>query len=434
MRQVGQSLGIAMSALSGIVLAMDSDYRVAHRWSLEGRLLSSAVKAQRRIPDMILSGVVVLLGTACASTAPAVTQLPPPTVTAALSAGSAVHEVAVQVPQPTATIVAFPTPTTTTAIEPTASAVVSTPTVELQASVSQVPVHYMVRAGDTLLGIAMVFDVPMAALQLANGLGSATLIHLDQVLEIPAAEAWTDASPFWVVYEVEEGQTLGEIAALNGIGLADLLAANRDIDVNRISVGQALVLPLRGPQDMVAKVTEPEPPAAPPEMVSAAAAVVTEDVVPAEETPAEPEPTEVPAPPPPPEGVVGLADAIFRLVNAERSAYGLAPLTWNETLARAAQRHADDCYARGWCSHTGSDGSTYKQRIIREGYAPVRWSECWAWYGTAERAVAMWMDEVPPNDPHRRTILNEALTEVGVGVVPGNGYGYYFIADFGTPQ
>ncbi len=76
-----------------------------------------------------------------------------------------------------------------------------------------------------------------------------------------------------------------------------------------------------------------------------------------------------------------------------------------------------------------------KERIIRQGYDPVRWSECWAWHGTPEMAVAMWMDEVPPNDPHRRTILSTWLTEVGVGVVPAaEGRGYYFIADFGTPR
>jgi uncharacterized protein YkwD len=144
--------------------------------------------------------------------------------------------------------------------------------------------------------------------------------------------------------------------------------------------------------------------------------------------------TEAPLPAALPADVVGLSAEVFRLVNAQRAAYGLPPLAWSDTLARAAQRHADDCFARGWCSHTGSDGSTYKQRIIREGYDPVRWSECWAWYGSAERAVAMWMDEIPPNDPHRRTILNEALTEIGVAVVPGNGFGYYFIADFGTPR
>ena len=75
-----------------------------------------------------------------------------------------------------------------------------------------------------------------------------------------------------------------------------------------------------------------------------------------------------------------------------------------------------------------------KTRIVREGYDPVRWSECWAWYGTPALAVEMWMDEVPPDDAHRRTILNTYLTEVGVGVVPGNGNGFYYIADFGTPR
>ena len=139
-------------------------------------------------------------------------------------------------------------------------------------------------------------------------------------------------------------------------------------------------------------------------------------------------------PPLPPPDLAALPGEIFRLLNEQRAAYGLPALLWNDTLASAAQRHADDCEAQGWCGHTGSDGSSYRDRIIREGYDPVRWSECWAWYGSAERAVAMWMDEAPPNDPHRRTILSDYLTEVGVGVVPGNGFGYYFIADFGTPN
>ena len=153
----------------------------------------------------------------------------------------------------------------------------------------------------------------------------------------------------------------------------------------------------------------------------------------------EPTPTDVPASPDtgapaPAPDLAALPGEIFRMLNEQRAAYGLPALMWNDTLASAAQRHADDCEAQGWCGHTGSDGSSYRDRIIREGYDPVRWSECWAWYGSAERAVAMWMDEAPPNDPHRRTILSDYLTEVGVGVVPGNGFGYYFIADFGTPN
>jgi uncharacterized protein YkwD len=43
------------------------------------------------------------------------------------------------------------------------------------------------------------------------------------------------------------------------------------------------------------------------------------------------------------------------------------------------------------------------------------------------------MDEEPPNDPHRRTLLTTWFTEIGVGVAETT-WGYYFIADFGRPQ
>jgi uncharacterized protein YkwD len=309
---------------------------------------------------------------------------------------------------------------------------------------------YTVLPGDTLLGIAFEYGVPLAALQLANNLGDSFLIRAGQELAIPAPRDWAQASRFWIVYLVSAGETLGAVAVRYGLSLADLEAANPGLNVDRISIGQALVLPLDGPAEMIAAANRPrevtpasQPPSSQPP-VQAAAPVAAPG--PAGDAPAVgpdappevPPPSEAPPPPPAsaavPPDVTGLPAEIFRLVNEQRAAYNLPPLAWNETLARAAQRHANDCQARGWCSHTGSDGSSYKQRIIREGYDPARWSECWAWYGTAVRAVAMWMDEVPPNDPHRRTILNPDLTEVGVGVVPGNGFGYYFIANFGRPR
>lgn len=300
---------------------------------------------------------------------------------------------------------------------------------------------YTVQAGDTLLGIAMAHDVPMAAIQLQNGLGASTTVRLGQELEIPAAGSWGDASPFWVVHEVASGETLSAVASQYGLALSDLLSANNAVDPDRLSVGQALVLPVKSPVEVLAAAkapgaTSPPPtataaPPATPTVIAAAAEAPEETEVALEE-----EPTAIPSPVPAsaPADVAALAGEIYRLLNEQRAIHGLYPLQWDETLARAAQRHANDCEARGWCSHTGSDGSHYKARIIREGYDPVRWSECWAWYGSPERAVAMWMDEAPPNDPHRRTILSTYLTEVGVGVVPGNGFGYYFIADFGTPR
>jgi uncharacterized protein YkwD len=119
-------------------------------------------------------------------------------------------------------------------------------------------------------------------------------------------------------------------------------------------------------------------------------------------------------------------------MNEVRAAHGLPPLAYNETLARAAQVQANDCAARGSCSHTGSDGSTIKERILRVGYDPASWAECWAIRPTPQEAIDIWMDEEPPNDPHRRTLLTTWLTEVGIGVAEAH-WGYYFIADFGKP-
>jgi uncharacterized protein YkwD len=299
--------------------------------------------------------------------------------------------------------------------------------------------YHTVAPGDTILGLALEYGVPIAVIQLQNDLGNSIILQAGQVLEIPPVVGWEGASPFWAVYEVQSGDVLSTIAADYGFDAATLQNVNGLADADLLSIGQALILPLTVPADVAlasnsAPATEVPLPTATsiPQVVAADVPVIQAD-----ETVT---PTDVPAPvavaePVLPADVAGFPAEIFRLINEQRAAFGLAPLVWNATLARAAQLHADDCYARGWCGHTGSDGSTMKERIIRQGYDPVRWSECWAWYGTPEMAVAMWMDEVPPNDPHRRTILSTWLTEVGVGVVPAaDGRGYYFIADFGTPR
>jgi uncharacterized protein YkwD len=44
------------------------------------------------------------------------------------------------------------------------------------------------------------------------------------------------------------------------------------------------------------------------------------------------------------------------------------------------------------------------------------------------------MDETPPNDPHRSTLLSTGVTETGVAVVPTGQGDYYFIAVFGRPK
>ncbi len=125
------------------------------------------------------------------------------------------------------------------------------------------------------------------------------------------------------------------------------------------------------------------------------------------------------------------AHGVWRLINQKRAQNGLPTLVYNDDLALAAQRHAEDCAQRGYGSHIGSDGADLRTRLLRAGYRKGWGAESWAWARNPQRAVVMWLDETPPDDPHRRMLLSPSLKEVGVGVAPGNSGGYYFIADFG---
>ena len=292
-----------------------------------------------------------------------------------------------------------------------------------------------VASGDTLLGLAVAYDVPMAAIQLQNDMGSSTLVQLGQSLVIPPKSAWEGASLFWTVHEVVEGETLSEIAQAYGLTVADLQGTNGLADADLLGVGQALVLPLTDFVTPVAGALVAAPTAVPP----TAAVVEAADATPASpvETAADAEPTATSAPQiaaaPPPADVADWPRETVRIMNEVRAAHGLPPLTYNETLAQAAQGQANDCAARGSCSHTGSDGSTIKDRILGAGYREASYAECWAVRPTPQGAIDIWMDEVPPNDPHRRTLLTTWLSEIGIGVAQTtNGY-YYFIADFGRP-
>jgi uncharacterized protein YkwD len=296
---------------------------------------------------------------------------------------------------------------------------------------------HVVKTGDSLINIALQHKVPMAAIQLMNDMGDTQIVRVDQTLDIPRAEGWENASPYWVVYVVQAGDSISKIASRYDLAVAEVNDANSFTDLDLIRIGQAIVLPLDGPAKTAgvaqAEFSTPEPSTETP----LPSTPQPTEVLIAAPTDGSSSPTNTPVPQMPNDfagDTAAMRIEIFRLINEQRANHGLVPLAWNDILASAAQKHAEDCYARGWCGHTGSDGSTMKTRIIREGYDPVRWSECWAWYGTPAKAVEKWMDETPPNDPHRRTILSTYLTEVGVGVVPASGHGYYFIADFGTPR
>jgi uncharacterized protein YkwD len=299
------------------------------------------------------------------------------------------------------------------------------------------PLTVTVSAGDTLLGFALAHGVPMAAIQLQNDLGTSTMIRLGQQLVIPHSAAWEGASPFWIVHVVSQGETLSGIAKAYGLTLTDLQGANGLADVDRLAIGQSLVLPLRDFAEARAAVPATAMPATAVPTAVAAVVATSEPAPRGTEAPAS-EPTAVPptvvavAPAPPPADVADWGRETVRIMNEVRAQHGLPPLIYNDTLAQAGQIQANDCAARRSCSHTGSDGSTIKDRVLRVGYAPASWAECWALRQTPRGAIDIWMNETPPNDPHRRTLLTTWLPEIGVGVAKGE-WGYYFIAVFGRP-
>ena len=150
------------------------------------------------------------------------------------------------------------------------------------------------------------------------------------------------------------------------------------------------------------------------------------------------EPTEPPAAPTtqaesPPVINEAWAAEVFQIINSVRAEHGLPPYTYNETLELAAQLHGQDCLEIGELTHIGSDGSNASTRILRAGYDAAGTAEITVTSSSPQAAVDRWMDEIPPNDPHRSAILSDWFTEIGIAVVPA-GNTNYFIVDLGRPS
>jgi len=122
-------------------------------------------------------------------------------------------------------------------------------------------IEHTVEVGDTLLGMALQYDVPMAAIQIENELGEETAVQAGWVLVIPPATGWQDALPFWTTYLVKEKDTLIGIAASHHLDATVLATVNGISDAGLLAVGQTLILPLTAVQ--APEPTQPPPQPAP---------------------------------------------------------------------------------------------------------------------------------------------------------------------------
>jgi hypothetical protein len=120
-------------------------------------------------------------------------------------------------------------------------------------------------------------------------------------------------------------------------------------------------------------------------------------------------------------------EQLLRLVNAERSQAGLTQLELDDLACKVASEHAQDLIRGRFLSHWGTDGRKPYHRYsfaggtdaVQENVASAENIQSL----TPTRVATDFKDmhsamhsEVPPNDGHRRTILDAHHTHVGFGI------------------
>jgi uncharacterized protein YkwD len=128
----------------------------------------------------------------------------------------------------------------------------------------------------------------------------------------------------------------------------------------------------------------------------------------------------------------GVEGQVIALINDKRTSQGLAAYSVDSRLTAAARVQGTDMACNHFASHTGSDGSSVRDRVERQGYS-------WSWIGenfyvgggSAQTAFNWWMNSAP----HTANILSPNYTQFGVGYVydADSGYGGYFVVVFAKP-
>ncbi|SDE42954.1 CAP domain-containing protein [Limimaricola pyoseonensis] len=103
-------------------------------------------------------------------------------------------------------------------------------------------------------------------------------------------------------------------------------------------------------------------------------------------------------------------------LNAYRAQRGLARVSHDSDLSRAAQTQACDIAATGAFSHRGSDGSNHRARVERTGYCAGVSAENLAWgYPRPEQIVTGWAG----SPGHRQVMELARAREFGLGIAQG---------------
>ena len=137
-------------------------------------------------------------------------------------------------------------------------------------------------------------------------------------------------------------------------------------------------------------------------------------------------PAPAPAPAPQPVASSSYQDQVVALVNQDRAANGLGPVTATAELNAAAQARANEIVS--YFSHTRPNGSScftiFREYGVNYGSAGENIA---AGQRSPEAVENSWMN----SSGHRANILNGSYAHIGVGYVNvGSGYGSYWVQMF----
>lgn len=133
-------------------------------------------------------------------------------------------------------------------------------------------------------------------------------------------------------------------------------------------------------------------------------------------------------------GELSLA-GILAETNRERTLRGMPLLNMDSKLVRAAEKKVDDMFAHQYFAHVSPEGVDVSDIIKSVGYDYIAVAENLAMggYESDAEVVAAWMG----SPPHRRNILNERFTEIGIAAARGSYQGrttWLAVQEFGMPR
>lgn len=121
-----------------------------------------------------------------------------------------------------------------------------------------------------------------------------------------------------------------------------------------------------------------------------------------------------------------LEDSLLALTNSERAEHQLRPLKMHHAVTEVARNHSLDMHERGFFSHVNPDGMDVWERLNVAGI----------WYGSCAENIGRTLNVTNAHagfmnsEMHRKNILTEEYTHVGMGILKGSDGYIYVTEDF----